>query len=410
MKVAFPLGINATFWLLVGSIRRLVEGQDDPNAYLLKGQPLTESLHKVAVCIPAHNEAMGISHTIDSMTVSIPAQHVFIASDGSDDETVTIAHQKGCQIVEFTPGQGKALALKNLIDHFHLFDRFDYVLIADADTVFGPDFFVQAVSRFAQDPNLQVITAKAVVSLPQQVTSMRAYFLAYRVRLWQVLEWVFGYGQTWKHTNVNPVIPGYASIYRSTTLRQLNIYVPGIVIEDFSLSFEIHKKRLGRIGHFDAIWAVTQDPDNFVDYWNQLMRWNVGFFQTMKYWKIWPSLFGVFLVAFILENILTAFFFLLIPTFLTLFLLVELNNIHEPHLDSFLRRFSISILVMFSVDYLFTLLVAWKHRDWRIAWHGLFFFVLHYVNAVIMFLAIPKAFLMVSDGRWHPPRRWQTSE
>lgn len=411
MKVAFPLGLNASLWLLVSSIRRFVEGPDRPEEYRLPGSALKAELQKIAVCISAHNEEGGIGQTIDSITSSVPAEHICIASDGSVDETAAVARQKGCQVVEFTPGRGKALAIKSLLERFQLFDRFEYILIADADTKFCPDFFVNAVSRFAQDEKLQVITAKVITYLQKgQPLSIKTYFLAYRIRLWQALEWVFIYGQTWKHTNISPVIPGYASIYRSGALRQLHIQVPGLAIEDFSLAFEFHKKRLGRIGYYTSIWAESQDPDNFTDYWNQLMRWNVGFFQTIKKWKVWPSFFWLFLAIYIFDNVLVASFLLLVPTFLTIFVLTQLGNVHEPHLNTFVFVFSLSLLVMFTVDYLFTLLVAWKRHEWRLVLHGPFFFVLHYINSVILFLAIPRAFLTMSDGTWSHPHRWKEKE
>jgi poly-beta-1,6-N-acetyl-D-glucosamine synthase len=202
------------------------------------------------------------------------------------------------------------------------------------------------------------------------------------------------YGQTWHSVNMYPVVPGYASIYRTRVLRHLKIEIPGLAIEDFNMAFQIHKKKLGVITFNPSIVAISQDPDNFEDYCKQLMRWNVGFFQTIKHWKVWPSMFWIPLSMFILENMIIAFIGFSLPVILVSFLLFSI----DPAMGNVLMGYEFIALMMAGViilliaDYLLTLLVALTSRNDMLSVYGIGFFFLYYVNSVIFLIAIPRAF------------------
>jgi poly-beta-1,6-N-acetyl-D-glucosamine synthase len=53
-------------------------------------------------------------------------------------------------------------------------------------------------------------------------------------------------------------------MYRSSAPAKIKVLAPGLVIEDFNMTFEIQAKKLGRIAFRpSAAVAYTQDPDNF---------------------------------------------------------------------------------------------------------------------------------------------------
>jgi cellulose synthase/poly-beta-1,6-N-acetylglucosamine synthase-like glycosyltransferase len=72
-------------------------------------------------------------------------------------------------------------------------------------------------------------------------------------------------------------------MYRTDILNRIDIAAPGLVIEDFNMTFEVHAKRLGRIAfHPGTAVAFTQDPDTWRDYLNQIRRWTLGYWQTVR--------------------------------------------------------------------------------------------------------------------------------
>ena len=72
-------------------------------------------------------------------------------------------------------------------------------------------------------------------------------------------------------------------MYRTDILGRINITAPGLVIEDFNMTFEIHANKLGRIAfHPGCAIAYTQDPDTVGDYLEQIRRWTLGYWQTVR--------------------------------------------------------------------------------------------------------------------------------
>ncbi len=413
-----PIGINVFFWSLVGLVRYLFS-QDKAviagrrYSYELSQKQLTKAQKSVAFCVPAHNEEIVIESTIKSLLRLAPATQIFVVSDGSSDKTAAIAESMGCNVLEFEVGNGKARALELLLSHFNLLDRFDYIVMADADTVFNEDYLKNALRLFAANPDMAAIAGHCRTAWPAGwKPTLARYFLSYRSRQYAGIQWLLTYAQTWKHTNVNPVVPGFASIYRSAALRQLKIHVPGICIEDFNLAFQIHRKRIGRIGHDISIGAATQDPNNFSDYVGQVTRWNTGFWQTVKHWKVWPSLFWASLLAFFVELVVYSVFLAMFPIILgsitlayTGYITIPISSIQESAAGNFLMYIGGIYLGLFLTDYLVTLLVAFKSKQYFLIFYGLGFIFLRVVDAVIYLTTTPKALLKASPGYWVSPAR-----
>lgn len=413
MKWGFPFGLTIFFWIIVGFFRYNLDDKTKRYPPKLTAQELDDQIKKVVICVPAHNEALVIDQTITSLSRLVSTDQIFVVSDGSTDQTAAIARSRGCQALENHPGQGKAAALESLMKHFQLFDRFDYILIADADTVFDDHFLIKGLPYLA-DPRVSVITGYAKTSwVHHWRPNWRMFFVGYRGRAYRVLQWAMMYGQTWRFTNVNPVIPGFASLYRSAILRQLKIAVPDMIIEDFNLAFQFHKKRLGLHAHHPDFFATTQDPDNFADYVRQIRRWNLGFFQAVKKWGFWPSFFWLSLVVFWLEIISYSMFLFLLPVII-IFLIayLYLGNYLLPGIGPIIASLSHyygSLLGLFLsvvvIDYLISLFIAFKDKKYLLALYGLGFIALRCVDAYILITTLPKAFLTESSGRWVSPTR-----
>lgn len=96
---------------------------------------------RVAVLIPAHNEALGISATLADLIPQMQAgDRLIVIADNCDDETASVARAQGAIVIErFNSEQrGKGYALAYGLEHLEP-DPPDVVTIIDADCAVAPD-------------------------------------------------------------------------------------------------------------------------------------------------------------------------------------------------------------------------------------------------------------------------------
>ena len=143
------------------------------SAYLFKKNraPVPKPL-RMAVIIPAHNEALEIGKTVSkAKTCHYPAENhaIVVIADNCDDETASLARSAGAVVVERTDtkNRGKGQAL----DWFfktqgEIYGGYDAVVIMDADTVMHPDFLNEA-SLSLSSPDVNVMQGYYGVSNPE---------------------------------------------------------------------------------------------------------------------------------------------------------------------------------------------------------------------------------------------------
>lgn len=411
MKLGLPFSISVLVWYLVGIVRFVYE-------LFRRAKPLTRpalqlQVKSVAICLPAHNEELVILSTISSLKKIVPVEQIYVVSDGSVDRTTEIARLQNCQVLELNPGRGKARALVTLIKKFQLLKRYRYILFVDADTLIDKNYLVRAIPVFESYTQVVAIAGYVETTWHQfKKLSWRRFFVAYRLRLNKLLQLLLTYGQTWRYTNTVSVIPGSCSIYRTSVLKKLRIDTPGLLIEDFNLAFQIHKNRLGLIYHHPRIFSLDQDPDNLTDYWKQVRRWNVGFFQTVRKHGLWPSFFWIFLGLFTVEMLVYSLFIIGLPLLVLLLTVQYYAPIINPQIvtvsvwisQNYLTLWEILVVVV-AIDYLLTILVAITSKNWQLLIYGVGFFFFSFINALILITSIPKGLLTRSAGRWTPPTR-----
>lgn len=404
-----PLGISFTIWTIVGFLRYITE----------KVSPVkSRKLHRftsqdIAVVVPAHNEELIIRKCIKALKKIVDTKQIYVVSDGSTDKTYRRALLEKCHVSYLTPGRGKAKALKYLFIKYNLFKRYKLIFIVDADTNMDPACLIHALPLF-DDRHVGVVFASSQIQWRQHIIpSLAYYFITYRDRLNRMLQYCFVYGQTWKYTNVNYVIPGFATIYRSNILNKLEIDTPGLLIEDFNLAFQFHKKKLGKIGYSPSMIGWDQYPTNLPDYWKQVRRWNIGFFQTIKKNGIWPSLFWLTLGIFSIEILLNSFFIFFLPLYLLslTFHYYDLQPIGLEYVNFFLKPviggispFDIFISI-FVIDYIVTIIIGLVNKKPQYLFYGIFFIFMHYITSLILMSSIVPGFFGKSSGRWTPPKR-----
>ncbi len=405
------VGLNFGIWTIIGFIRFLTSA---PKKYFISSENIQNKIlpRQVAAIIPAHNEELTIGKTIKSLKKILPAKNIYVGSDASTDATVKIVKKLGANVLDIFPNKGKAGVLAYLIKYFNLTKKYKAIIIIDADTQIGKKYLKKALPLF-NDGKVVAIAAHACSKWnPHLKPQMAFFYSAYRIRLYRILQSVMRYGQTWKYTNVTSIVPGFSSIYRSEVLEKIKIDAPGLIIEDYNMTFEIHHKNLGKIDYSPQVYSFTQDPLSLKDYINQIKRWNLGFWQTVRHHGVWFSFFWLALAVIILEMLFYSFFLLTLPLWL---LILSFNCFHPlvfPFSFDFFNFFTISQLSLMDIfigvwltDYIITFWVAFYERKPILLFYGIGFPLLRYIDAFWFLYTLPLAFITKSDGRWKSPKR-----
>ncbi|MCY9786375.1 glycosyltransferase [Nocardiopsis sp. EMB25] len=368
----------------------------------------------IAVIIPAHNEEPVIGGAIDSALRLFDRWDVYVVSDSSKDATADIAARTGVNVLELLTNRGKAGALEAVIEEFALTEHYDGVLILDADTELDPRY-VEGAKRQLKDPDVAAVAGFVVSEWkPRERTFAGRLISAYRDRLYFMLQYFMRFGQTWRRSSTAFIVPGFASVYRSSALREIEVNPKGLVIEDFNMTFELQRKRLGRISMRPDTRAYSQDPFTLRDYSKQVGRWTLGFWQTVRRHGVWPSAFWLFLAPYLLEVVLVSAV-LLLTSALGLFVLVGVVG-GEPVMSipyygegvaavtAFLPPVAIAV-GLFVPDYALTCVLAMVRRRPSYLLYGLFFLPMRLIDAYLALRMIPRAWTADSDGRWSSPVR-----
>ena len=409
-------GFNFIFWMVIGLIRFI----NEKISFLIKKQVshyekieyITEK--EVAAIVPAHNEELSIDYTINALKKILPSENIYIGSDASTDKTVKIARSLGVNVADIWPNQGKARVLVYLLKNFRLLEKYKAVMIIDADAEVDEKYLKRALPLFSDHTVAAVAGHGKTKWQGGWPLSWANFFLAYRVRLWRVVQYGMRYGQTWKYTNLTYIVPGSPSIYRTWALKQIYIDAPGLIIEDFNMTFELHRKKVGKIAYDPGIFGTHQDPYTFKDYFKQIRRWNLGFWQTVKRHGFWPSLFFLSTILFSIELMLFSIFIILIPVMVILFFLNSFQPLTIPVLNAFsIANFAVIshvdildvILGVFVIDYLMTAIASFFEERPSLLVYGLGFFLLRYIDAFSFVYTLFLTFFVKSTGLWQSPKR-----
>jgi poly-beta-1,6-N-acetyl-D-glucosamine synthase len=372
--------------------------------------PLT--VRDVAVLIPAHNEAVVIADSLRAIMALVPNENVHVVSDASTDATVEIARRAGARVMETPTNMGKAGALEEAIARFGLIRRFRVVMLLDADTKVEPGYFAAGLPMFNR-PDVVAVAGCVRTARGRHLSLIGRILVAHRQRIYAVGQRALKFGQTWMRTNATHIVPGFASMYRTDILPHIDMNPPGLVIEDFNMTFEIYQKRLGKVGFTLGAVAVTQDPGTFRDYVRQTRRWAVGMWQTVRRHPPQFNLFSAMLSLLLLELIISSLLFLMLPLLLLVLVLPDVAAavlVWPPFAEVHLMVVSHMKLsgILFGVvvpDFALTCAVALLERRPGLLLIGPVFPLLRLVDSVIGLAAIPLAWFSSTSGRWKSPER-----
>lgn len=410
VTVVVVVGLNTLLWVSAGLVRVLAARMrgDAP-----LGDGRVPAPADVAIVIAAHNEELVIEATIRSAARQVPVTNVFVACDGCTDDTARIARACGATAHDIRPNRGKAGAIRAIVEELRLAERFAVLLLLDADSQLHDDYLATGLPAFA-DPEVVAVAGRATTILdPPPPTLMGRILVAYRERLYLSVQYLQKFGQASRLLNAVTIVPGFASMYRTRVLAEIDIDAPGLAIEDYNMTFEVHAKRLGRIAFRPgAAIALTQDPDNLVDYRKQMRRWSLGFWQTVRRHGLHAGRFWALLAMSIGELVTSAVLMVLFVPIVLVSVgsaLLAGSGLDASGVSAGIAGVLPPLAVVAGVlvpDYLLSVLAAVLARRPVYLVLGPVFPALRMLDAWLCLRAMADAFLRrQTDGRWASPER-----
>ena len=226
---------------------------------------------KLALIIPAYNEEAVLEHTVSSaVAAGLPRKHIYIVDDYSSDTTTAIAKRIVGDFNLLRVGRsGKGGAIYKVSNMLKLTKRYEWVHIADADGSFDADYFPEL---FKHLDTKHAAATGYVASLPGgPISQYRAFEYTLGMDLVRRFQAIAG---------VITIIPGPTSIFRSDVFEQLE-FASRTLCEDFDITLQVHRKKLGSIQFIPTAVTRTQDPATLHDFIKQITRWNRGVMQML---------------------------------------------------------------------------------------------------------------------------------
>jgi len=196
--------------------------------------------------------------------------------------------------------------------------------------------------------------------------------------------------QTMLH--VVPVIPGPTSCFRSDVFAKVDFDNKSLT-EDFDVTIQLHRKRLGKVQFIPGAIAYTQDPKNLEDYTKQISRWNRGGLQSIVKYKIGrrPTRIDAYLSYQLFQNLLFFASYLLWVPYLT---------IARHTWTVIATAFVIDVLVTFIITVMAAArsvrgdVISAFPQVYALRWVSLYIFLKAFVEVIIL------GKYRNTDGRW----------
>ena len=229
-------------------------------------------LPKVAVIIPAFNEAENIVKTVQSvLNLQYPQDklQIIVVDDGSTDGTYekvykTFSNCKNLSVLRKV-NRGKAEAVNYALKR--LSSCTEYVGILDADSFVKSDALLNVVERFNSDRNIQAVTSAIKIHNPNGI-----------IRLLQNAEYALSIWLRRALDNLGLIfiIPGPFSFYKTSALKQAGEFKHAHGTEDLEMGLRFQKMGF-KIANTPKSVVYTVSPDTAYKLYKQRLRWTYGF-------------------------------------------------------------------------------------------------------------------------------------
>lgn len=238
-------------------------------------------LPRVSVIIPAHNEQGVIVRCMKSVCDNTYKNlEIIVVDDGSTDKTYKIIQQYKKQLKRRKiklirqKNSGKAVALNNAIKKNV---TGELVMCLDADSLLRKDAVANAVEYF-RDPTVKAMAANVKIIDDGRLMS-----------LIQRYEYLISYNMKKSLTtfNIEYIIGGVGSVFRTTTLKQVKFYNTNTITEDINLTLKIVNRGniANRIVYASNVIAYTEAVMHVRQLITQRFRWKYGRFQSFVVYR-----------------------------------------------------------------------------------------------------------------------------
>ncbi|HET8883953.1 MAG TPA: glycosyltransferase family 2 protein [Candidatus Saccharimonadales bacterium] len=247
------------------------------SAVARQAEKLGTGVEDLVLLLPAHNEELIIAETIRSaIAAGQPKKDIYVVNDNSSDDTEAIAIRLlGKDNVLTVERSGKALAVKKAINAFQIESRYTWLHIADADSIFSQNYFRHYRKKL--DPKKYAVAVGFVQSLRGNwISTYRALTYTYSQQVTRRVQ---------SHLGMISVFPGPITCFRTDIIKDLE-FGGASLTEDFDITLQVHRKKLGNILFIPKAVNYTQDPQTIADFCKQNLRWQRGFFQGVKKYRI----------------------------------------------------------------------------------------------------------------------------
>ncbi len=354
----------------------------------------TTTSTKIAVLVPAHNEEGNLPLSLPGAIEQVGSENVYVVDDNSSDGTAEVA-LKYVPNVYSTARGGKGAAVLAGMEHFDLIDRYEGVLVLDADS----RLMASAMARYEAELGEGVA---AVVGHMRVLGFQRGPIAAWRRHLYFYMTAVYLRGAV-AYGGGLPVTPGFCTVYSTNALAKLDLD-PAAPTEDIDFCWQIHRKRLGKIVYAPRAYVETGVPVNLEDYLKQTKRWDRGWQYAIRKHRMPLGFQWVDLVAGLMSlEMLIAW---LRAALLLLVLVASL--VFGVNLTIFGYGADTLLAASFGFDAAWLvgmgLISSLALRDWRMApWVALFplFFFLDQVVNLYSAITLRRGL----DAVWKPPER-----
>lgn len=338
---------------------------------------------QMALLIAAHNEELVLGETIRSaIAAGMNPADIYVVNDSSTDATTATARQLlPTRNVASVRRSGKGIALGKARSRFGLCQRYRWIHIADADGLFAPNYF----RTFRKTLRVKYGAATGYVrSLPgSHVSQYRVFEYTIGMELHRRFQSMAG---------VISVIPGPTSCFRNDVFEQLDFSARSLT-EDFDVTLQLYRKKLGRILYVRNAIAYTQDPRTIRDFVRQVSRWNKGVLLDMRRHKVGtrPKAIDAYLSYQILQNLLF---------FANYFIWVPYLAATKDGLNAVAAAFLTDVVVTFFL----TILVCLRSRRWDVLSAFPYIYLLKWLNLAIFLKIFIQVMLLRRrysyNGQW----------